>query len=172
MSSFDEEQILKNRPSDYHQSVLSVMGITQWHLRSVTADEAQISDPKDTQGDGSIALTQEKQQEKKVASIGSLRDVLSTGSNDYDKSKLAEEKIPTKSVSPGLNPTFPIDPSEHQFANSVVASVAEGIQTSIDWSIADSVSLSGTELETPPIAHLMNNPVAKKQLWNLLQTLV
>ena len=35
MNTFNQDDILKNRLSEYQQSVLSVMGISQWHVRGV-----------------------------------------------------------------------------------------------------------------------------------------
>jgi DNA polymerase III psi subunit len=170
MNSFDEKQVLENRLSDYQQSVLSVMGITQWYLRSVSVDDEQITKADDTENQHEVSVPSTlEQQEKKAASVSALRGVLSTGS---DKTKSVESVESVSSAQAGLNPTFPIVPHEQPFVDAVISSVAGDIQIPIEWSITGSFSLSGNKLETPAVEALMTNPSAKKQLWHLLKTLL
>jgi DNA polymerase III psi subunit len=178
MNPFNEEQILESRLNDYQQSVLSVMGISQWQLRGILADEASsgvLDDANDVANANETSIpTDADSQEKKVASIGALREVLSLESSSSGKEQSIENQSSEliKKEPAGLNPIFPIESTEKPFVDSVVLTFAEGAKVSIDWSIANEFSLSGDKLETPPIAYIMNNPIAKKQLWNLLITVL
>ncbi|TDF39734.1 hypothetical protein EYS14_09525 [Alteromonadaceae bacterium M269] len=184
MNTFDQNDILKNRLSEYQQSVLSVMGISQWHVRSVEIHDDGQAD-NDVSVNNSDDLTQQQdRQQKTTNSINALRDALSPGTQSeasQSQSKVTtsnEATTPTKPSSPsnkpiqelppGVHLLFDVRDQERGFVDDVIASVKEEARDAIRWRVGESIQLEGGELLTPPVSAVMTNPKLKRQLWRLL----
>jgi hypothetical protein len=164
MKSFDEDTIKNSRPSQYQQSVLSVLGITQWHLAHIkeAPKESSSADRHEEPSSSASVSSQDK-----MGSINHLRDALVS----KPAQEVAQQGKAVQNTKPGLSPLFDVAETERAFVQAVVDSISD-ISASIVWRLSERVHLSETTLETPPIATLMATPALKKMLWRKLQTLL
>lgn len=172
MSSFDQDQVIENRLSAYQQSLLSVMGVTQWYLRDVEGDdvteEQEVNASPDADEKPSVA--DNARPENRAASIHALRDVLSSGESKTDDSLIAASPAITAVSEPGLAVTFSVAAEEKRFVEDIVSAVADEIKVPVKWHVGEQLSVSEQTLYTPAISTLMKTSALKKQLWDMLQT--
>ena len=184
MNTFDQNDMLKNRLSAYQQSVLSVMGISQWHIRGVESHSNEVADNNVDHSNPADLAPQQEQQKKTASSINALRDALSPGAKVEPKQESlkvavsSEVKVPTKpnppthdsvkELEPGLHLLFEVHDQERGFVDDVISSVKGETRNVIRWRLGGSIQLEGGELLTPPVSAVMRSPKLKRQLWYLL----